>query len=44
MSERPEILNIVRKWVERAQEDFDSAKFMLELGDRCPVNTVCFHA
>lgn len=39
-----EVLQIVRQWVERAEEDLRSAEHLLVWEESCPTNTVCFHA
>lgn len=44
MSGRPEILHLVRQWVERAEEDLTNAEHTLTLQEHCPLTTVCFHA
>ena len=40
----PEILSLVRQWVEKAEEDLRTAEHTLTLGEDCPYATVCFHA
>jgi HEPN domain-containing protein len=44
MSGQPEILHLVRQWVERAEEDLTNAEHTLTLQEHCPLTTVCFHA
>lgn len=44
MSVPPEILSLVRQWVEKAEEDLRNAEHTLTLENDCPVGTVCFHA
>ncbi len=44
MSVPPEVLSLVRQWVEKAEEDLLTAEHTLSLGDDCPYGTVCFHA
>ena len=44
MSESPELVRLVRAWVEKAEQDLTTATHMLKLGDDCPFDTVCFHA
>ena len=34
----------VRKWVEKAEEDFTSAKHLLKVEENTPLETICFHA
>jgi HEPN domain-containing protein len=35
---------VVREWVEKAENDIETAALVLRAGSRCPVDTVCFHA
>ncbi len=44
MSEPPELIREVRKWIEKAEHDLKNAEHTLELEDDCPFDTVCFHA
>ena len=44
MNESPELVALVRAWVEKAEHDLKNAEHTLTLGDDCPVDTVCFHA
>ncbi len=44
MSEPPELLELVRRWVEKAEHDLTNAAYMLTLEEGCPFDTVCFHA
>lgn len=44
MSASPETIQVVRQWVERAEEDLVNAEHTLTLQEQCPVGTVCFHA
>ena len=44
MSAPPEVLSLVRQWVEKAEEDLLTAEHTLTLEDDCPYGTVCFHA
>jgi HEPN domain-containing protein len=44
MTAPPELLSLVRQWVEKAQEDLRTAEHTLILEDDCPYGTVCFHA
>lgn len=34
----------VSQWVEKAENDLRNAEHTLELEERCPLDTVCFHA
>ena len=44
MTVPPEILSLVRQWVEKAEEDLRTAEHTLTLENDCPYGTVCFHA
>ena len=44
MSAPPEVVKVVRQWVEKAEEDFRTAEHMLLLDESCPHGIVCFHA
>ncbi len=44
MSAPPEVIRVVRQWVEKAAEDLITAEHTLTLRERCPFSTVCFHA
>ncbi|MBI3615253.1 MAG: HEPN domain-containing protein [Candidatus Omnitrophica bacterium] len=44
MSAPPEILSLVRQWVDKAEEDLRNAEHTLTLEEDCPYGTVCFHA
>jgi HEPN domain-containing protein len=39
-----EVLQIVRQWAERAEEDLRAAEHLLAWQESCPTSTVCFHA
>jgi HEPN domain-containing protein len=39
-----QILATVREWIERAESDLKNASLVLRAGERCPSDTVCFHA
>jgi HEPN domain-containing protein len=43
MSERPEVLEVARDWVRKAEEDLTNAEYVLTLKEHCPLGTVCFH-
>jgi len=38
------VLRVVRGWVQKAENDLRNAVHTLKLGERCPADTVCFHA
>lgn len=44
MSERSKVTQLIRQWVEKAEEDLLTGEHTLTLGERCPFATVCFHA
>ena len=44
MNEPPELLEVVRRWVQKAENDLITAEHSLKLGENCPYDTVCFHA
>lgn len=44
MSVRPDLLNVVRQWVVKAENDLKNAEHTLTMGEDCPLDTVCFHA
>lgn len=44
MSARPEVVELVRQWLEKAANDLRTAAHTLGLGEDCPYDTVCFHA
>ncbi len=44
MSANPEIVELVRQWIEKAEHDLKTAQHTLTLGDDCPFDMVCFHA
>jgi HEPN domain-containing protein len=44
MSAAPEVLRVVRQWIEKAEHDLRTAEHTLTLGEDCPFDTVCFHA
>lgn len=41
---RPEQAHLVRQWIEKAEEDFRNAEYVLTLEENCPLSTVCFHS
>ncbi len=44
MTVPPELLSLVRQWIEKAEEDLRTAEHTLTLEDDCPYGIVCFHA
>jgi HEPN domain-containing protein len=43
MTERPDIIEETWRWVEKAENDFISAEYILSLADDRLTDTVCFH-
>ncbi|MFO7975715.1 MAG: HEPN domain-containing protein [Candidatus Hydrogenedentota bacterium] len=43
MSDREELVAVVREWVKKAENDLKNASHTLKLGKECPTDTVCFH-
>jgi HEPN domain-containing protein len=41
---RPEQLQLINQWIEKAEEDYKNAEYTLTLEENCPVSTVCFHS
>jgi len=44
MSGPDAVIQVVREWVMKAENDLTTARHTLGLGDACPTDTVCFHA
>jgi HEPN domain-containing protein len=44
MPKPPEVRDVVHQWLRKADHDLLNASSMLELEERCPTDTVCFHA
>ncbi len=44
MPEADAVLQVVREWIGKAENDLANAKHTLKLGAGCPTDTVCFHA
>ena len=43
MSVRPEVLEIIRQWVRKAEHDLEAAKRITAVDEGCPYDTACFH-
>jgi HEPN domain-containing protein len=43
MSVPPEVLEILRAWVLRAEHDLEAARRIMAVEEGCPFDTVCFH-
>lgn len=39
-----EVLDVVREWVTKADNDLLTAAHTIKLGKECPTDTVCYHA
>jgi HEPN domain-containing protein len=44
MPERERVIDAIREWVVKAENDLTTAAHTLKLGERCPTDTVSFHA
>jgi len=44
MSGPDEVLDVVREWVTKADNDLLTAAHTIKLGEHCPTDTVCYHA
>lgn len=44
MSGRADLLRAVHQWVEKAENDLRTAEHTLTLAERCPFDTICYHA
>jgi HEPN domain-containing protein len=44
MNIRPEQLKLIKQWVEKAEEDFRTAEYLLAIKEECLLNSVCFHS
>ena len=43
MITRPEVVAEVRRWVQKAENDFRNAEYVLTLKEDCPFDTVSYH-
>jgi HEPN domain-containing protein len=43
MSVPPEVLEVVRRWIDKAEHDLEAATRILAVEEGCPYDTVCFH-
>lgn len=43
MNEPPEIIAEIRRWIEKAENDFRNAEYVLTLEENCPFDTVSYH-
>jgi len=44
MPDRERVIEVVREWVGKAENDLITAAYTLRIGVGCPTDTVCFHA
>lgn len=44
MPAESDVVEVVRDWIQKAENDLVTASHTLRLGKRCPTDTVCFHA
>ena len=43
MNVPPEVVEILRQWVRKAEHDLEAASRIMAIEEGCPFNTVCFH-
>jgi HEPN domain-containing protein len=43
MNERPEVIEILRQWVRKAEHDLEAANRIMATVEGCPFDMVCFH-
>jgi len=43
MNATPEVVEILRKWVRKAEHDLEAANRIMAIEEGCPFDTVCFH-
>jgi len=43
MSVPPEVIEILRQWVRKAENDLEAARRIPAIEEGCPLDTVCFH-
>lgn len=44
MPDPHEVRLVIQQWVQKAENDLQTATYTLQLGEDCPTDTVCFHA
>ncbi|MBI5740567.1 MAG: HEPN domain-containing protein [Nitrospirae bacterium] len=44
MQKDKHITEVIREWINKAENDLINAANTLKMGDDCPTDTVCFHA
>ena len=43
MNARPEVVEVLRQWVRKAEHDLEAADRIMAIEEGCPFDTVCFH-
>lgn len=43
MNARPEVAEILRQWIRKAEHDLEAARRIMSIEEGCPFDTVCFH-
>ena len=44
MPDPHEVLLVIQQWVQKAENDLQTATYTLQLGEEGPTDTICFHA
>jgi HEPN domain-containing protein len=39
----PEVVEILRQWVRKAEHDIEATRRIMAIEEGCPFDTVCFH-
>jgi HEPN domain-containing protein len=43
MNVPPEVVEVLRQWVRKAEHDLEAANRIMAVAEGCPFDTVCFH-
>ena len=43
MNAQPEVIEVLRLWIRKAEHDLDAANRIMAIEEGCPFDTVCFH-
>ena len=43
MNAPPEVLEILRQWVRKAEHDLEAVRRIMAVDEGCPYDTACFH-
>jgi HEPN domain-containing protein len=43
MNAPPEVIEILRQWIRKAEHDLEAANRIMSVEEGCPFDTVCFH-